>query len=80
MSKSDDDAFWAVALMGESTATQHNSRDDESDSDENVAFEDAMSQSRIDRYVIPNSNGVTLSVSPLSSNEGIWSPLGADAW
>lgn len=86
MSSNDkDDEFWAVALMGETTATQSATREEQDDengdtSDENMAFQDTVSPSRFDRYAIPNSNGVMLTVNPLPLHDGILSPLGAHAW
>jgi len=91
MSKGDDDdddvgdAFWNVALMrrGEPTTTTGPAHDDDnSHVDEDVTSEGGTvsSGARIERYMIPAAHGVTVSVSPLPASEGIWSPLGANAW
>lgn len=83
-SDNDEDAFWAVALMGgtqqeflpgDGSEGDNDDANDENDEEINVSL-----YARLDQYTIPNSNGVTLTLRPLPCSDGIWGPLGAETW
>lgn len=82
----EDDAFWSVAFLQDNETRErlHREGSDDDDDDGQRSSDDDLesnpSSSPIKRYTIPNSDGTVISVSPLPSKEGIWSPLGADAW
>ena len=73
----EDDDFWKIALEDEPV----NNRDkngvweDDSDSDDAMAV-----ASKPVAYRLPTTNQTTLHLESLAASDGIWSPLGADAW
>ena len=77
----DEDAFWEVAFMerSEPGAMRHHDVGSSNDND-NDDDNDDVTAKRPHTYIIPNSNCVVLHLQPLPSLDGIWTPLGADAW
>lgn len=80
----EDDEFWAVAMSNNNIerrpwAEGNNHDNDDDDDDDDIVG----SEAKAFRYVIPNTddnNVVTLNLRPLPATDGIWSPVGADAW
>lgn len=70
----EDDEFWALALMSTEDRTSHRIGDDEGE----TYIDEVHSSQRLKTYSLPC--GITLAVSSLPQNEGIMSPLGAQAW
>jgi hypothetical protein len=93
MSNNHEDAFWAVALAEYGPVHQFMDTGEDPDAGEDHNDEDA--DERLDRYEIPSAapdpspqqqparavgRSRTLAVSPLPAHDGVWSPVGADAW
>lgn len=77
MMEKEEDEFWKLALMsGEDRKLSSHSGDDNDESGNEAA--DTGSLSRLKTYSLPN--GITLEVSSLAENDGVMSPLGAQAW
>lgn len=66
------DDFWTIALSDE--APPNNERDED---DEDPFLDNLQVAQRLKTYLL---DGITLTVSSLPQTEGIWSPLGAQAW
>ena len=56
------------------------SKQEDSNNDKTTTMTTTTTPTRYQTYTIPNSHGVTLRVQPLASTDGIWTPLGAEAW
>jgi hypothetical protein len=69
--------FWQIALEEMETATAFFEQD--SDDDDNDDATNNHGYSKLVSYKLPNTSMV-LELRPLKSNDGIWSPVGADAW
>ena len=67
--RDDNDEFWSIAMEACSSPFMLDSDDDYDDDD----------SQRVVRYPLPNTQ-IILELQPLAATEGIWSPLGADAW
>ncbi|CAB9504541.1 expressed unknown protein [Seminavis robusta] len=72
----DDDEFWQVALCRDEAVARVGLAESESDDDVSSAAAPAIT------YNIPwrANASTTLKLSPLPDQNGIWSPLGAQAW
>ena len=68
------DEFWTIALSDETPP--NNGRHEENDED--PFLDSPQVAQRLKTYSLPD--GITLTVSCLPQREGIWSPLGAQAW
>ena len=91
MMREDDDEFWKIALSEEQSHSRFPDRDLEEDSNDERKNSGAL---RPVTYHIPwrnspesdgndssrSDNVLKLRLSPLPDHEGIWSPLGAQAW
>ena len=71
---SEEDDFWRVAMSGDETALSDRHYD-ETDDESSRTGQQAPS---LKTYLFPN--GVTLEVSTLPETQGIFSPLGSQAW
>lgn len=83
----DTDAFWEIALMQHSEgAFIEEDNDDEEDDDDEAAANDnnghggsARGAGKVSSYRLPNTS-ITLKLARLPPEDGVWSPVGADAW
>lgn len=91
----EDDGFWAIAMEGSGTNDQMNHRswrneavfgegNSHDDDDDSETGNDAST--KVISYRIPGVDdvddcpSVILQLRPLPASDGIWSPIGADAW
>ncbi|CAJ1942466.1 unnamed protein product [Cylindrotheca closterium] len=73
----DDDDFWKIALEEEPTSNREKNGAWGDDDDSNG--DDTIDGSKPVAYRLPTTQ-VTLHLESLAASNGIWSPLGADAW
>ncbi|KAG7347502.1 lysine methyltransferase [Nitzschia inconspicua] len=70
----DADSFWDIALM------QHPEEKLEDEGDEDHTINDSEKQGgKVTLYRLPNTS-ITLELAQLPQEEGVWSPVGCDAW
>lgn len=77
----DDDGFWQVAFMAETKGLEqyhYSDSDDEDDSDDKNACRNIIG-GKTTTYKFPNTS-VTMRLAELPAVDGVWSPVGADAW
>ena len=77
----DNDDFWNIALSEESVKDASFQSQDE-DVDDEEDYYDSKENSAVakfTKYHLPTTD-VTLRLQSLPSTDGVWSPLGADAW
>ncbi|KAG7368142.1 lysine methyltransferase [Nitzschia inconspicua] len=70
----DADSFWDIALM------QYPEEKLEDDGDHDCTINDSEQQGgKVTLYRLPNTS-ITLELAQLPQEEGVWSPVGCDAW
>lgn len=71
----EDDDFWKIALEDEPASNRNKNGiwDDDSDDDVGVSRKPVA-------YRLPTTDHTTLHLESLAASDGVWSPLGADAW
>ena len=77
---SDNDDFWNIALsepLQEFGNKKQQQEEEENDESSSSSFD--VSQSKAKLYRLPTTD-ITLKLQSLPSANGVWSPLGADAW
>lgn len=77
----DNDDFWNIALSEESVkdAFFQSQDEDVDDKEEDHDSEEISAVAKFTKYHLPTTD-VTLRLQSLPSTDGVWSPLGADAW
>lgn len=75
----EDDDFWKIALEEEPTSNREKNGVWDDDDDDDESDSDAIDGMRPVAYRLPITN-VTLHLESLPAADGVWSPLGADAW
>ncbi|KAL3934143.1 MAG: hypothetical protein SGBAC_010074 [Bacillariaceae sp.] len=78
----EDDDFWKIALEEEPASNREKNGvwdDDDDDDDGNESDSGAIDGFKPVAYRLPTTN-VTLHLESLPAADGVWSPLGADAW
>jgi predicted nicotinamide N-methyase len=81
---SEDDEFWVIAMDDHSSSLEPLRREEEEavENDEDLwqQLEESESPKRL-RYRLPHTcPSITLELQPLAATDGVWSPVGADAW
>lgn len=80
---SEEDPFWQIALNEEFYLSRgvalHDRGEDDDDLDGQEGRRDTKNQGKITRYHLP-STPLVLELAPLPADDGVWAPVGADAW
>jgi hypothetical protein len=77
---SGEDAFWRIALEDHSTHTTGFDNNGYADSDDDALIESSAISTATFTLVSGQCESITLQLSSLRCQDGVWSPVGANAW
>mmetsp|Transcript_23403 Transcript_23403/g.43464 ORF Transcript_23403/g.43464 Transcript_23403/m.43464 type:complete len:370 (+) Transcript_23403:206-1315(+) len=82
--KDEDDGFWDIALrLDPCEGGFHDHRNEQEESSDDDDDKDALGGIKPTKYRLPVATKpsiVVLELSPLAKEDGVWAPVGADAW